>query len=627
MQLKTEIGLQSTPTVGKVSGLKKTMRQFPPLAAFLIWLAGSISLPAQTPAPSPAAKPLLRNGGFEMGRTREDLWDGVDNNGFLAGERELVPILTTSGSISESSMPVSVAVGDMNGDKLPDIVTMDPLGFLRIYFNSGTPTEPKFSNAELAGIFLTRSWLPGQNSPIYLRYAPRIALYDTTRSGKLDLYVGNYWGEVFYVKNDGSAMKPEFRQPTDITRLLIPTAKDANTRWGNVFAPAVWDWTKDGKEDLLLGEGSYSANNIHLLINSGSGTKPVFEESNRSVLAFGDGREQLTPTIVDYNGDGNMDLLVSERTGKVALHLNKGNWKAGDELPFASFVNAGASPLSFGGICTISTGDLNGDGLFDIIAGKTNGRIAVSYNTGTKTEPKFSPPVELKGENVTKALKLPSGWDVSYGLPRGNYYGYASVVTEVEDPQAAPPEGKACLKFGYQASLNKIMGPIPPASYTGALVPSFQRLKPDTSAQPDASETIMRTGPANYFLLRMPGIALKADQSYSITFKVKGAKVSAAQVLLGWAATLKLSDSKTEQTGDRGAVKIVKNQLEEAGDVTATFSPSGSWSEVKKDFSVSVKERRLKDPATVVVANLEISFMLAPGAGELYIDDVKLTAK
>jgi len=627
MQLKTEIGLQSPPTVGKVSGLKKTMRQFPPLAAFLIWLAGSISLPAQTPAPSPAAKPLLRNGGFEMGRTREDLWDGVDNNNFLAGERELVPILTTSGSISESSMPVSVAVGDMNGDKLPDIVTMDPLGYLRIYFNSGTATEPKFTNAELGGIFFTRSWLTGQNSPVYLRYAPRIALYDSTRSGKLDIYIGNYWGEVFYVKNEGSAMKPEFRQPSDITRLLIPTTKDSNSRWGNVFAPVVWDWNKDGKEDLLLGEGSYSANNIHLLINSGSGTKPVFEETNRTVLAFGDGREQLTPTIVDYNGDGNMDLLVSERTGKVALHLNKGSWKAGDELPFASFVNAGASPLSFGGICTISTGDLNGDGLFDIIAGKTNGRIAVSYNTGTKTEPKFSPPVELKGVNATKALKLPSGWDVSYGLPRGNFYGYANVVTEAEDPTAAPPEGKACLKFGYQPSLNKIMGPIPASSYTGALVPSFQRLKADASVAPDAAETIMRTGPANYFMLRMPGVSLKAGQDYTISFKVKGSKVSAAQLLIGWSATLKLSEARVEQTGDRGATRTVRNELNEVGDVAASFSPGAAWSEVKKDFGIQVKDRKLKDPTTIVVASFEISFMLAPGAGELYIDDVKLTAK
>lgn len=604
------------------------MRHFPPFAALLIWLAGSIPLPAQTPAPSATPKPLLRNGGFELGRTREDLWDGVDNNGFLAGERELAPILTTSGSISDSSMPMSVFLADMNGDKLLDIVTMDPIGYLRIYFNSGTPTEPKFTSAEIGSIYLTRSWMPGTTNPPYLRFAPRVTAFDSTRSGKNDLFVGNYWGEIFLVKNEGSAQKPEFRQPADITRLLIPTSKDSNTRWGNVFSPVVWDWDKDGKEDLLLGEGSYSANNIHLLLNSGAAGRPVFDENNRTILAFGDGREQLSPAVVDYNGDGNMDLLVSERTGKVALYLNKGGpWKPGVEIPFASFVNAGTTPLSFGGICTIAVGDLNGDGLFDVVAGKTNGRIALAMNTGTKTEPKFGAPTELKGENVTKPLKLPSGWDVTYGLPRGNYYAYANVVTAAEDAKAEVPEGKSCLKFGYQPSPNKIMTIPTGTAYTGALVTPFTRTKADPNPAPDAAEAIMRTAPANYFLLRMSGIPLKTGENYSLSFKVKGSKVSAGQVLIATTGTIKLSEDRNVRTGDRNAVEVVKNQITETLDLDASFSPGAAWNEVKKDISTNFKDRKLKDPATVVTSTIEISFALQPGVGELYIDDVKLTQK
>ncbi len=90
--------------------------------------------------------------------------------------------------------------------------------------------------------------------------------------------------------------------------------------------------------------------------------------------------------------------------------------EAGVELPFTSFLSAGGptgTPISVGGIATISTGDLNGDGLFDIVVGKTNGRVAVIYNTGTKTEPKWGQPVELKGDAGTKPFKLPSGWDTS----------------------------------------------------------------------------------------------------------------------------------------------------------------------------------------------------------------------
>ena len=90
---------------------------------------------------------------------------------------------------------------------------------------------------------------------------------------------------------------------------------------------------------------------------------------------------------------------------------------------------------------------------------------------------------------------------------------------------------------------------------------------------------------------------------------------------------MKLSEARVEQTGDRGATRTVKNELNEVGDVAASFSPGAAWNEVKKDFGIQVKDRKLKDPTTIVVASFEISFMLAPGAGELYIDDVKLTAK
>ncbi|MEI8341221.1 MAG: hypothetical protein WCH43_06750 [Verrucomicrobiota bacterium] len=44
--------------------------------------------------------------------------------------------------------------------------------------------------------------------------------------------------------------------------------------------------------------------------------------------------------------------------------------------------------------------DINGDGVFDLITGKTNGRIAVALNKGTKEQPKFDTPAELKGVNA-----------------------------------------------------------------------------------------------------------------------------------------------------------------------------------------------------------------------------------
>ena len=134
---------------------------------------------------------------------------------------------------------------------------------------------------------------------------------------------------------------PDFKQPPDVSRAVIPTMKDPRKRWGNVFAPCTWDWNADGKEDLLLGEGSYSANNIHLLINQGSGLdRPLTKASVMSWLsAMG---SSSSPTVVDYNGDGAPDLLVAERSGKIAVYLTKGEATKLDapppEIPFASFI-------------------------------------------------------------------------------------------------------------------------------------------------------------------------------------------------------------------------------------------------------------------------------------------------
>ncbi len=601
------------------------MRISPFIAALLILMSVTATFLAQAPPNPPAApKNLLNNGGFESSSKRENLWDGVDNAGYLSGERGAVPVLTAGGKISGTAMPLSVSVADMNGDRLLDIVSMDVLGYLRIYFNSGTPQEPKFTLGELGGIFLTRTMpsdpiLGGGSDKAsdHARMAPRIATTDMLKSGKKDLILGNYIGEILLVPNAGSAQSPDFKQPATMSAITIPTMKDPNKRWGNVFAPATWDWNNDGKDDLLLGEGSYSANNIHLLLNVGAGAKPTFEENSRYVLAFGDGLEQLTPAVVDYNGDDLPDLLVAERTGKIAVYLNKGTiTKSGEppaELPFASFISADSNPLSFGGISTVSTGDLNGDGLFDIVVGKTNGRIAMVLNTGSKTEPKFGSAVELKGEAGTPALAMPSGWDVDYGITRGNFYGYITVVKDADDKNAQPAEGLGSLKAGYFSSPNKYMPA--PTDFT----PGF------ASFDPMKSTFQVGGAPARFFMLRqIRGLRFKVNATYTLSFKVKG-RASDATAFVGWSGRKKLGSDKVTQ-GERGSATVQRNYEGERQFETVKFSPGPQWAEVKKDFKVVFEEKDLQDLTEVNSSFLQVSFSI-PLGGEVYFDDFKIVER
>jgi hypothetical protein len=531
-------------------------------------------------------------------------------------------------------MPLSVAVADMNGDGLPDIATTDVLGYLRIYFNNGTKTAPAFSVAELSTVYLGKR-SQTINKEVSARRGPRLSLNDFSRSGKMDVIAGNYIGEILLIPNSGSGVRPDFRQPPDLDRAVIPTMKDANAKWGNLFAPAAWDWNRDGKDDLLVGEGSYSANSIHLLINEGSGAKPVFSENNRSVLAYGMGLEQLSPAVVDYNGDGSQDLLVTERSGKVAVYLNTGKpWKAGETLPFDSFITiGGAAPsvaakdpmdaakatnlLSLGGIATIATGDLNGDGLFDLVFGKSNGRVAVALNAGTKTAPKFAAPVDLKGQAGTPALNVPSGWDVDFGLERGNFYGFISVVKAADDPQAQPVDGNAVLRAGYQKSPNTFL-PVPNQYQTGS--PTF---RPGGNPMFDSNDL-----PANFFKLAQAGRSnLKTKTTYVFSMRVRGEKVGNGEVRIQYAGEKKLSEAKIVERGDRGAVTMQNNVAREENRLLIPFNAGPQWSEVKKEFSIKFDVKELSDLTQTTAWSTQIMFSLSQGAGTLYIDDVKITEK
>ena len=419
-------------------------------------------------------------------------------------------------------------------------------------------------------------------------------------------------------------------------------------KWGNLFSPAVWDWNKDGRWDLLVGEGSYSANSIHLLINKGSNDHPVFDESNRSVIAYGMGLEQISPCVVDYNGDGLPDLLVTERSGKVAVYLNNGTpWKPGETLEFDSFIKAGVpfaknesgtkpSPmdaakgsglLSLGGICTITAADLNGDGLFDLIFGKSNGRIAVAYNTGTKEHPKFSNPVEITSEFKNALVTVPDNWLADSGLGRGNFLGAITLVKAEEDPGATGLVGARCLKAGYVPWLNTIMPS--PNQYTPALS-EWDRVMCSS-----ISDWTLPSSPANYYHLKFPkdykkSFPLKVKTPYVLSMRVRGTGVSEGAVYVHYYAQDTPQQGKVVRGGRNAATVVGEIKFEERKALEIMkFTVSPQWCEITKEFTVIPEKKELKDVQQIEVDAwaLHISFDLAPGTGVIYIDDFKMIEK
>ena len=608
-----------------------------------------LTLPAQNPPPAPAGpKDAVRNGSFERTLQTPNLWSGVDKDGFLAGFRAFLPVLNESGNVAETPMPVAVAVGDLNGDGLADLLPSDPLGYVRIYFNRGSQEQPKFTSGEIATPWLASGegeppWRPpglGGGNEISSwnkkwakrRLGVRASLADLSATGKLDLVAGNYFGDIFIVRHSGSAQAAQFPQPQPLSKAMVPTMKDSTRRWGNVFAPLLHDWDGDGQPDLLIGEGSYSANNIHLLLNQGSAAAPIFNEQKRMALALGEGREQLTPALADLNGNGQPDILVTDRRGRLTAYLRPGNWKWGDAIPPTGFLskNGGLTPeedqaLVLGpGIHTIATGDLNGDGLFDLVVGKSNGRLAWAPNKGTKDAPKFDSPTDLSGDKPTPlAWQLPSQWDLDLGISRGNFLAYATTVTSAEDASGPPANGTRALKFGYATAPNNVL-PRPNLILPAAR--DFDRRGERENSNAffrDSAEQRGIGAPSNLFTLRQP-VQLEIGKTYTLSFQTKGNQVAKATYTLGWRGFKQLGEDRLVR-GDRGAVRRERNVISDQEVQFTDFRPSGNWSAVSKEFKIQFgKERDLNKEKLTSEGILEITFELAAPDGALYLDDIKL---
>ena len=622
---------------------------------------------------------LIQNPSFERSTRTANVWAGISGSGIINAPTEEANVLGADGKIGQQTMPVSVSAGDLNGDGLNDIAIMDGQGFLRVHFNTGTKQEPKFGPAEFSALLLNPAPLklsaietedpkekdkdkgrptpspratprpaalkPGVPQPpvltpdqIYqLRRVQRINLADLSRSGKLDLLVGNYGGDVLLIPNSGGGNRPDFRTPTTYESAVLQKGFE---RWGNVFAPYAVDWDKDNKVDLLIGEGSYSANSIHIFPGKGIG-RPSLEPDDRSVLAYGMGLEQLSPCVVDYNGDGNNDLLVAERGGRVAVYLGKGGpFKPGEPIPFDSFITIDGAPqalppntpapepgssldpmdaikatnlLNAGGGCTIDAADYNGDGLFDLLFGKRSGRVAIAINQGTATQPKFKAPVDVKVEDEEKPMLMPSGWEVDFGYSRGNYGGYITAVKN--DPadssgssSVKPPEGASFLEAGY-------------------LKLDYKGMPQPTLAKPNEDDSKVIKIPNIFTFSQALTNPLKVGKTYVLSFKVKGAQINNGRANLVYSGLKKVGTGEVISKDERGAVKRDLKEIRENKVETATYTGGSNWVDVKKEFTVKFDEKELADIPETQGGFLRFVFQLTPGSGIAQFDDIKLTEK
>lgn len=593
------------------------------------------------------AEAVLENPSFEATKDVPIFDEGIDSMGYATLDRSKGFAPNPGGGISPTELGVSVSVADLNGDGLPDIGTMDGNGAMRVLFNIGTKTEPKFGPPELSSFCMysvprktVYNW--GAVDSDYadieianrLRMTPRLALYNL--ASKYNMLVTTFPGQMFNVFNSGTAQKADFKPVPDLEKNPIKTGSRA---FGQALSPFVVDWNKDGKLDIILGEGSYSANSVFIISGKSATLSSSYEDKDRLLLASGMGLEQLSPCAVDYNGDGYLDLLVTERGGRIAVYLNPGaSWKLGDAIPFHTFITKNGAPpegvpapddkkprdpfdiynaknlLMTGGISTISTGDFNGDGLFDIVVGKPNGRIALALNTGTPTEPKFAALMDIKLDVKPTAIASPAQWNVNTGLTAGNYGAFVTVAKKGDIPNIDPVDGTSFLYAGYRKNTNAFMAP-------SVILPSKTK---DTEGLAHTPNTIIIEYAA------MP--LFQAGKKYNISFSVRGKQVTKAK-LYTWMRFVILEGEKTTITGSRGGASTTYGRHEVSDAAIGKggnfeFPVTPDWKKISVDLNCAT-DPKLKIPPGTAPGRWAFIFsaVLAPGQGDFALDDIKITEK
>ena len=282
--------------------------------------------------------------------------------------------VTSSTTYNTGFNPTSVAVGDVNGDGIPDLVVANDNNnnVVSVLLGNGTAGVGN-------GTFQGQIQYGTGGNPVSVALA-----YLNGTSKPLDIVVANQQGNsVSILIGNGTG---GFAAHVDYPTAAFPTAV------------TVADFNGDGNTDIAVSAGN--GNTISVLWGVGNGT--MLGQMNA-----GTGDIPYAVVAGDFNNDGFTDLATADSgDNSVTVVLSNGNktFQARTDYP------AGATPFS------IVTSDFNGDGLLDLAVTNTGTASAISVLLGNG-DGTFQGPNHFSTETIANTPTDP------YGLAVGNFTG------------------------------------------------------------------------------------------------------------------------------------------------------------------------------------------------------------
>jgi len=279
---------------------------------------------------------------------------------------------------------------DNDGDGDKEVVLGD------ITFNALTFLE-NGGSADMATMTDQDCNYPSTDVPVDLPAFPASFFVDINNDGKRDLLAApnsprrvedylNLW----YYRNDGTDAVPDFNfQRKD---LLTHNTIDM----GSGSSPVFVDFDQDGLQDIIVGTNTFYVPfnerdpRLFLYRNTGTATEPAFTLFDDDYLNFSQYASNawgFAPTFGDLDSDGDLDMFVGYQKG--LLFYGENTAGAGNTFQFT--ITPDYLGIDVGQNSTPTLVDINRDGTLDLVIGERNGNLNYLPNMGTPTDPVFQP--------------------------------------------------------------------------------------------------------------------------------------------------------------------------------------------------------------------------------------------
>lgn len=162
-----------------------------------------------------------------------------------------------------------------------------------------------------AATWVDQGMLLAQGQPVSSGGYNGLEVVDWDRDGDLDLVMGNETGFVHWFENvsrPGRTMFNPAKRLMYAGRSLFINDEDPERPFGQA-KPTVVDWDGDGDLDVLVGNNS---NRIAYFERTQAGFKPMVPLAHDAGIRFS---FRAQPSAVDWNGDGLLDLVAGASAG------------------------------------------------------------------------------------------------------------------------------------------------------------------------------------------------------------------------------------------------------------------------------------------------------------------------